>query len=110
MSVCRARRLDVVFSVPSAFGASAKRSLTAAPAGPLTLIRHQPLKFWPKSRTRTPGFGSPTFRTFRVWTARIGGAEWEASAQGGVSPRSAGDQSLSAKPGASQPTCSWRAS
>jgi hypothetical protein len=37
VSVCRARRFEVVFSVPSGRRASANRSLTAAPAGPLDL-------------------------------------------------------------------------
>ena len=62
--------------MPSGLSVSAWRSVTAVPAGPLTLSRHQPTMFWPMSKMNTPGFGSVTAIGLSVSMTRIGSIIW----------------------------------
>ncbi|MCC2669972.1 MAG: hypothetical protein K0Q72_2443 [Armatimonadetes bacterium] len=58
--------------VPSGWSRSPYLSFTSRPAGPLTESSACPERFWPMSKTKTPGFGSVTLTGLSVFVIRIG--------------------------------------
>src|SRR5437762_6540957 len=56
-SVAFAVRRFSTYTVPSGFKTSANRNWISVPAGACARSLGTPLRFWPKSKIKTPGFG-----------------------------------------------------
>ncbi len=102
-------RCSVVTS-PSGPSASPWVSVSRVPSGPRSPSQTQPLMFWPRSKTCTPGRTVVTATGRSSSTARTGGASERTRASWPWSTTSTASQPSASKPGSSQPSTTSRRS